>query len=66
VLYFNFDRYKSAILVKTLVCTVRVCEDIPMWISLYAVTRHLLTRRNILFLNSLKGFWRSLAEISLY
>ncbi len=60
MLFCNFDRYKSAILVKTLVCTVRVCEDIPMWISLYAVTRHLLTRRNFLFLNSLKDFWRSL------
>ncbi len=33
---------------------------------LYAVTQHLLTRRNILFLNSLKGFQRSLAEISQY
>ena len=33
---------------------------------LYAVTQHLLTRRNFLFLNSLKGFWRSPAEISLF
>ncbi len=33
---------------------------------LYAVTQHLLTRRNFLFLNSLKGFQRSLAEISQY
>ncbi len=31
---------------------------------LYAVTQHLLTRRNFIFLNSLKGFWRSLGEIS--
>jgi hypothetical protein len=30
----------------------------------YAVTQHLLTRRNFLFLNSLKGFQRSLEEIS--
>jgi hypothetical protein len=34
---------------------------------LYAVTQqHLLTRKNFLFLNSLKGFWRSLGEISQY
>ncbi len=31
---------------------------------LYAVTQHLLTKRNFLFLNSLKDFWRSLGEIS--
>jgi hypothetical protein len=31
---------------------------------LYAVTQHLITRRNFLFLNSLKGFQRSIAEIS--
>jgi hypothetical protein len=42
---------------------MRECEDIPTW-NLYAVTQHLLTRKNFLFLNSLKGFWRSLAEIS--
>ncbi len=42
---------------------MRECEDIPTW-NLYAVTQHLLTRRNFLFLNSLKGFWRSLGEIS--
>ncbi len=39
------------------------CEDIPTQ-NLYAVTQHLLTRRNFLFLNSLKGFWVSLGEIS--
>ncbi len=33
---------------------------------LYAVTWHLITRRNFLFLNSLKGFQRSLAEISYF
>ncbi len=33
---------------------------------LYAVTQHLLTRQNFLSLNSLKVFWRSLAEISQY
>jgi hypothetical protein len=33
---------------------------------LYAVTQHLLTRTKFLFLNSLKGFWRSLAEISYF
>ncbi len=32
----------------------------------YAVMQHLLTRRNFLFSNSLKGFWRSLSEISLF
>ncbi len=32
---------------------------------LYTVTQHLLTRRNFWFSNSPKGFWRSLAEISL-
>jgi hypothetical protein len=42
---------------------MRECEDIPTR-NLYAVTQHLLTRRNFLFLNSLKGFWRSLGEIS--
>jgi hypothetical protein len=30
--------------------------------NLYAVTQHLLTRRNFLFLNSLKGFQRSLGQ----
>ncbi len=30
--------------------------------NLYAVTEHLLTRRNFLFLNSLKGFQRSLGQ----
>jgi hypothetical protein len=40
--------------------TMRECEDIPTW-NLYAVTQNLLTRLNFLFLNSLKGFWRSLA-----
>jgi hypothetical protein len=35
-------------------------------IFLYAVTQHLLTRKNILFLNDLKGFQGSLAEISQY
>ncbi len=33
---------------------------------LYAVTWHLLTRRNFLFLDSQKGFWRSLTETSQY
>jgi hypothetical protein len=30
----------------------------------YAVTQHLLTGRNFLYINFLKGFQRSLAEIS--
>jgi hypothetical protein len=34
---------------------MRECEDIPTW-NLYAVTQHLLTRRNFIFLNSLSGF----------
>jgi hypothetical protein len=34
---------------------VSPCEDIPTW-NLYAVTQHLLTRRNVIFLNSLSGF----------
>jgi hypothetical protein len=33
---------------------------------LYALTQHLLTRKNFLFLNSLAGFWRSLTQISQY
>ena len=47
-------------------------DGMPVRISLgrylYAVTQHLLTRRNFLFLNSLKGFWRwrSPAEIQLF
>ena len=32
--------------------------------NLYAVTQHLLTRRNFIFLNSPRGFWRSLEERS--
>jgi hypothetical protein len=43
---------------------MRECEDIPSTRNLYAVTQNLLTRMSFLFLNSLKGFWRSLAEIS--
>ncbi len=35
-------------------------------VSWIAVTQHLFTRRNSLFLNSLKGFRRSPAEISLF
>jgi hypothetical protein len=42
---------------------MRKCEDIPTQ-NLYAVTQHLLTRRNFLLLNALKGFQRSLGEIS--
>jgi hypothetical protein len=42
---------------------MKECEDIPTR-NLYAVTQHLLTRRSFLFLNSLKGFWRSYAGIS--
>jgi hypothetical protein len=34
---------------------MRECEDIPTW-NIYTVTQHLLTKRNFLFLNSLKGF----------
>ncbi len=34
--------------------------------DLYVATQHLPTRRNFLFLNSLKGIRRSLAEISQY
>ena len=34
------------------------CEDIPTR-NLYAVTQHLLTRRNYIFLNSLSGFYIS-------
>jgi hypothetical protein len=41
------------------------CEDIPTW-NLYAVTQHLLTRRNFIFLNSLRGFWRSLEQRSCF
>ncbi len=37
------------------------CEYIPTQ-NIYAVTQHLLTRRNFLFLNSLRGFWRSLVQ----
>jgi tetratricopeptide (TPR) repeat protein len=37
--------------------------SIPIW-NIYAVTQHLLTRRNFLFLNSLRGFWRSLVQRS--
>jgi hypothetical protein len=37
---------------------------IPTW-NLYAVTQHLLTRRNFIFLNYPRGFWRSLEERSL-
>ena len=36
---------------------------IPTW-NLYAVTQHLLTRRNFIFLNSPRGFRRSLEERS--
>ncbi len=43
---------------------MRECEDIFVQ-NPYAVTQHLLTRSNFLFFNSLKGFWGSLAEISL-
>ncbi len=39
------------------------CEDVPTR-NLYAVTQHLLTRRNFLFLNSPRGFQRSLEERS--
>jgi hypothetical protein len=36
---------------------------IPTW-NLYAVTQHLLARRNFIFLNSPRGFRRSLEERS--
>ncbi len=32
--------------------------------NIYAVTQHLLTRRNFIFLNSLRSFWRSLEQRS--
>ncbi len=37
-----------------------------LWGYLYAVTQCLLTRRNFLHFNSLKGFWWSLTEILQY
>ncbi len=42
------------------------CVRIFLHGYLYAVTQHLLKRRKFLFLNSLKGFWRSLADISYF
>ncbi len=47
------------------ICKIRknVLVRIPTR-NLYAVTQHLLTRRNFIFLNSPRGFQRSLEERS--
>ncbi len=56
----GFERNLAIIDVEADRCLVRIfLQGYP-----YAVTQHLLTRRNFLFLNSLKDFQRSLAEIS--
>jgi hypothetical protein len=40
-----------------------LCVSILTW-NIYAATQHLLTRRNFIFSNSLRGFWRSLEQRS--
>ncbi len=46
---------------NTAICPVLAAVRIPTR-NLYAVTQHLLTRRNFIFLNSPRGFRRSLEE----
>jgi hypothetical protein len=50
-------------LIKERDLATRILVRIPTQ-NLYAVTQHLLTRRNFIFLNSPRGFWRSLEERS--
>jgi len=46
-------------------CVMRECDNIHSWIS-SAVTQHLVISMEFTVLNSPKGFWRSLPEISLF
>ncbi len=59
-LKFGHDSGRSAIIVHALYGLV---VRIPTR-NLYAVTQPLLTRRNFIFLNSLRGFWKSLVQRS--
>ena len=59
------DIFKYTMCINRPTLCIGICEDIPTR-NLYAVTQHLLTKRNFLLFNSLKGFPRYLAEISFY
>jgi hypothetical protein len=64
----NPNRWAQGLILKLLNATHGqwqwiYCEDIPTR-NLYAVTQHLLTRRNFIFLKTPRGFRRSLEERS--
>jgi hypothetical protein len=62
-LQYTKQLFYSRILQMTKYFVMRECEYIPTR-NIYAVTQHLLTRGNVLFFNSLRGFWRSLVQRS--